>query len=148
VLGAGVVTFESGASGDFWELAQQAKKDLAYFREPEREFMISSLLGQVSASSEQTIRLTADQLGYELILTSPGLIDLDLASSKLVVQKLWGPSVLMGFAQEQSVSALTYQGCLYLTHTSFAPIHGLLAAAVHQFLDASSIVAGPELEVV
>ena len=137
VLGAGLVHVEPGPLDDLWAIATRAKHDLAFFRELEHEFMISGLLGQVSSDSSKAVQITADALGYDLILTSPGIVDLDLNSDKISVRSVWGPSVVMGFAEEQSVSALTYQGRLYLTHTSFAPIPALLFDAVQLLLNAT-----------
>jgi len=133
-LGAGVVQVAMGARNTLWETARAAMTDLAYFRQVDQEFTISGMLGQASVDPSQTPAITA-QYAYDLILTSPGLIDLTFASEYLRVTDLWGPSVLMGFAGEQSVSALTYDNRLHLTHISTSPIKSLLKDAVDLLLN-------------
>ncbi len=77
---------------------------LAYFRKAENEFTISHKLGLTTAEPDNTHVLTSS-LGYDMVLTNPGMVDLKLSNGSVRVVSLWGPSVLMGFATMSSRSA-------------------------------------------
>lgn len=94
------------------------------------DFFVSYLLGQLAQDEATTAEATAQHFGYEMMLTKPGRVEMDLHAGDLMVLDIWGPVVDFGFAGEEALSALTWQGALYLTHTSATPIPDLLPSAV------------------
>ncbi len=128
-LGAGVVALLPGADADVWALARDAMSGLAYFQQFDQLFTVSAMLGRAAVDPSKTTTISA-AYAYDLILTNPGRIEPTFFSNVPKVIDVWGPSVLMGYRNEQSVSALTYDGRLHLTHSSAAPIKSLLKNAV------------------
>lgn len=57
-------------------------------------------------------------------------------SDGLVVESVWGPSVLVGYEGEHFVGVATFGGALHLTYSSFTPVPGLLDAVHETISDA------------
>ena len=136
-LGAGAVTVNTSSLSTVWDLARSAQNDLSMFRTIDGELVVAKLLGdQASTNPAAVPEFTAAALGYDLMLTNPGNVQFDLPPGTLSITSMCGPFVLFGLENEQSVSALTFNGCLTLTHTSYAPLHGLLPKTVELLLTA------------
>jgi hypothetical protein len=52
-------------------------------------------------------------------------------SDGLVVESVWGPSVLVGHEGEHFIGVATFGGALHLTYSSFTSVPGLLDA-IHE----------------
>ena len=49
-------------------------------------------------------------------------------SDGLVVESVWGPSVLVGHEGEHFIGVATFGEALHLTYSSFTPLPGMLEA--------------------
>src|ERR1700704_3192981 len=65
---------------------------------------------------------------HEALLTSLGHLPFGGQCGHVELKALWGPCVLSGFEDEQTIGAATVDGSLCLTHTSHTPRDGLLEA--------------------
>ena len=138
-LGAGAVSVNASSASTLWDLARVARSDLAMFRTIDGEFVVAKLLGDMASSDPAAVpQFTVTSMGYDLMITNPGNVHFDLSAGALSVTGMWGPSVLFGLENEQSVSILTFDGRLTLTHTSFTPLGALLPKAVEILLMASA----------
>jgi hypothetical protein len=61
-----------------------------------------------------------------------GRLPFDNTFGPLKLESLWAPCALRGIDGEQTAGAVTVNGSLHLTHTSPAPIPGLLAGMVDE----------------
>jgi hypothetical protein len=52
------------------------------------------------------------------------------------LEAVWGLAVLSGFNEEQTIGAVTIDGSLCLTHTSYAPLDKLLEGMWDALVDA------------
>ena len=116
---------------DFWELARQAKADVASGQtRASVEALISHLrrvVGNgldVAAASD----FMAVAFAHEALLTNLGHLPFGGQFGHVELKALWGPCVLAGFEDEQTIGAATVDGSLCLTYTSHTPRDGLLEA--------------------
>jgi hypothetical protein len=56
----------------------------------------------------------------------------------LVVESVWGPSVMAGYEGEHFIGSTTFDGALHLVYSSFTPISGLLKAIEEKLTTAST----------
>jgi NRPS condensation-like uncharacterized protein len=127
-LTAAVVEDES-STHDFWSRARSFSDRL----EPARSIDgISARVGMMrdSVSRISTVQeaqeFFAQGFSSEILLTNLGAVEFRDSYGPLTLDALWGPSVTTGFAQGQTVGAVTTGGRLHLLHTSYEPAHGLL----------------------
>jgi hypothetical protein len=76
---------------------------------------------------EQAFQLKRKGFNAQVILSNLGRLPFDSTFGPLKLESLWAPSALRGIEGEQTLGAVTVNGSLHLTHTSPAPIPGLLA---------------------
>ena len=116
---------------DFWELARKAKTDVASGQtRASVEALISHLrrvVGNgldVAAASD----FMAVAFAHEAVVTNLGHLPFGGQFGHVELKALWGPCVLAGFEDEQTIGAATVDGSLCLTYTSHTPRDGLLEA--------------------
>jgi hypothetical protein len=126
---------------DFWELARQAKADVASGQtRASVEARISHLrhvVGNgldVAAASD----FMAVAFAHEALLTNLGHLPFGGQFGHVELKALWGPCVLAGFEDEETIGAATVDGSLCLTHTSHTPRDGLLEAVGGILIEACS----------
>ncbi|MFM0015102.1 hypothetical protein [Paraburkholderia sediminicola] len=78
----------------------------------------------------------ANMFGGDAALTNLGVVALPRVFGSLVLDAVWGPSVILGLVGEQVIGAVTFNDRLHLVHTSYAPITGLLDRMNAELLDA------------
>jgi hypothetical protein len=76
---------------------------------------------------EQASQLKRNAFNAQVMFTNLGRIPFDSTFGPLTLESLWAPVALRGIEGEQTLGAVTVNGSLHLTHTSPAPIPGLLA---------------------
>jgi hypothetical protein len=76
---------------------------------------------------EQAFQLKRNAFNAQVMLTNLGRLPFDRTFGPLTLEALWAPCALRGIEGEQTLGAVTVNGSLHLTHTSAAPIPGLLA---------------------
>jgi hypothetical protein len=119
-------------TADFWHSARSAKALLA-----EKQLLgriVQEMKGLETAVNSGIGMQGAAQIsekGYacELMLTNLGRPAVQFDSEGFRLKALWGPAVLMGFDNEQTVGVTTANDSLCLLHTSFTPIPSLLPRA-------------------
>jgi hypothetical protein len=72
----------------------------------------------------------AEAVAHDVGVSNLRTVELPVSDS-LVVESVWGPSVLAGYEGEHFIGVATFGGALHLTYSSFTPVHGLLDA-VHE----------------
>jgi hypothetical protein len=130
-FGGGEVSIAPGGSMTFWELARFARDGLSAVKSAENiSRMIELQSGAVSSNLtvEQAFQLKRNAFNAQVMFTNLGRLSFDSTFGLLKLETLWAPSALRGIEGEQTLGAVTVNGSLHLTHTSPAPIPGLLAA--------------------
>ena len=126
----GEISIAPGGSMTFWELARFAKDGLSAVRSPESISRMVDLQSTAVSSNltiEQALQLKRDAFNAQVMFSNLGRLPFDSTFGPLKLETLWAPSALRGIEGEQTLGAVTVNGSLHLTHTSPAPIPGLLA---------------------
>jgi hypothetical protein len=126
----GEISIAPGGSMTLWEIARFAKDGLSAVKSKENiSRMIDLQFGAVSSNLtvEQASELKRNAFNAQVMLTNLGRLPFDSTFGPLRLEALWAPSALRGIEGEQTLGAVTVNGSLHLTHTSPAPIPGLLA---------------------
>ena len=128
-FGGGEISIAPGSSMTFWELARFAKDGLSAVKSTENiSRMIDLQSGAVSSNLtvEQAFQLKRNAFNAQVMFTNLGRLPFDSTFGPLKLETLWAPCALRGIEGEQTLGAVTVNGSLHLTHTSPAPIPGLL----------------------
>jgi hypothetical protein len=139
-ISAALSDFDLGVN-DFWELARQAKADVASGQiRASAEALISHLRHVVGNGLDVTAAsdFMAVAFAHEAILTNLGQLPFGGRFGHMELKALWGPCVLQGFEGEQTIGAATVDGSLFLTHTSHIPWEGLLEGMRGVLIEACS----------
>ena len=89
---------------------------------------------------EQAFQLKRNALNAQVMLTNLGRLPFDNTFGPLKLETLWAPCALRGIEGEQTLGAVSVNGSLHhLTHTSPAPIPGLLEGMKEELRRASAI---------
>jgi hypothetical protein len=126
---------------DFWELARQAKGDVASGQTRASVEALTSRLRHVVGSGLDVAAASdfaAVGFAREAMLTNLGHLPFGGQFGHVELKALWGPCVLSGFEDEQTIGAATVDGSLCLTHTSHTPRDGLLEAMGGVLIEACS----------
>jgi hypothetical protein len=129
-FGGGEISIAPGASMTFWDLARFAKHGLSAVKSTENiSTMIDLQSTAVSANLtvEQAFQLKRNAFNAQVMFSNLGRLPFDSTFGPLKLETLWAPVALRGIEGEQTVGAVTVNNSLHLTHTSPAPIPGLLA---------------------
>jgi hypothetical protein len=79
-------------------------------------------------SVEQAFQLKRNAFNAQVMFTNLGRLPFDTIFGPLKLETLWAPCALRGIEAEQTLGAVSVNGSLHLTHSSPAPIPGLLAS--------------------
>jgi hypothetical protein len=129
-FGGGEISIATGDSMTFWDLARFADDGLSAVKSRENISRMIDLQSTAVASNltvEQARELKRSAFNAEVMLSNLGRLPFDSTFGPLKLETLWAPSALRGIEGEQTLGAVTVNGSLHLTHTSPAPISGLLA---------------------
>ena len=129
-FGGGEISIAPEGPTTFWELARFAKDGLSTIKSRENiSRMIDLQSGAVSSNLtvEQAFQLKRNAFNAQVMFTNLGRLPFDSTFGPLTLESLWAPCALRGIEGEQTLGAVTVNGSLHLTHTSPAPIPGLLA---------------------
>ena len=129
-FGGGEISIAPGASMTFWELARFAKDSLSAVKSRENISRMIDLQSKAVSSNltvEQAFQLKRNAFNAQVMFTNLGRVPFDSTFGPLKLETLWAPVALRGIEGEQTLGAVTVNGSLHLTHTSPAPIPGLLA---------------------
>jgi NRPS condensation-like uncharacterized protein len=126
----GEISIAPGGAVTFWELARFVKEDLSAFKSTEnisRMIHLQSTAVSSNLTVEQASELKRNAFNAQVMLTNLGRLPFSNTFGTLKLETLWAPCALRGIEREQTLGAVTLNGSLHLTHTSSAPIPGLLA---------------------
>jgi hypothetical protein len=129
-FGGGEICIAPGSAMTFWELARFAKDGLSAVKSTENISRMVDLQSKAVSSNltvEQAFQLKRDAFNAQVMFTNLGRLPFDSTFGPLKLETLWAPCALRGIEGEQTLGAVTVNGSLHLTHTSPAPIPGLLA---------------------
>jgi hypothetical protein len=129
-FGGGEISIASGGPMRFWDLARFAKDGLSAIKSRENISRMIDLQSTAVASNlsvEQAFQLKRNAFNAQVMFSNLGLLPFDSNFGPLKLETLWAPCALRGIEGEQTLGAVSVNGSLHLTHTSPAPIPGLLA---------------------
>jgi hypothetical protein len=138
----GEISIAPGSSMTFWELARFAKDGLSAVKSREnisRDLDLQFTAVSSNLTVEQAVQLKRNVFNAQVMLTNLGRLPFDSTFGPLKLEALWAPSALRGIDGEQTLGAMTVNGSLHLTHTSPAPIPGLLAGMEEELRKACAI---------
>jgi hypothetical protein len=141
-FGGGEISIAPGSSMTFWELARFAKDGLSTVKSRENiSRMVDLQSGAVSSNLtvEQAFQLRRNAFNAQVMFSNLGRFPFDSTVGALKLEALWAPFALRGIEREQTLGAVTVNGLLHLTHTSPAPIRGLLAGIEEELRKACPI---------
>lgn len=125
---AAISAFEPGPTR-FWQLARQAKLDVASGRRMASigrlALDVQQFVGTAPSVAEASA-FKASALAAEGVVTNLGRLSFASRFGHLELKALWGPCILLGFEGDQTIGVATVDGALCLTHTSHSPSDGLL----------------------
>jgi hypothetical protein len=129
-FGGGKISMAPGVSMTFWELARFAKRGLTAVKSTENISRMIDLQSTAVSSNltvEQAFQLKRNAFNAQVMFSNLGRLPFDSTFGPLKLETLWAPCALRGIGGEQTLGAVSVNGSLHLTHTSPAPIRGLLA---------------------
>ena len=129
-IGAGEIAIAPSDSMTFWDLARFAKDALSSVKSRENISRMIDLQSTIVSSNltvEQAFHLKRNVFNAQVMFTNLGRLPFDCTFGSLKLETLWAPCALRGIEGEQTLGAVSVNGSLHLTHTSPAPIPGLLA---------------------
>ena len=138
----GEISIEPGVSMTFWELARFAKDGLSGVKSRENISKMIDLQSEAVSSNitvEQASQLKRNAFNAQVVFSNLGRLSFDSTFGALTLETLWAPVALRGIEGEQTIGAVTVNGSLHLTHTSPAPIRGLLAGMEEELRKACAI---------
>jgi hypothetical protein len=129
-FGGGEITIAPGVSMTFWDLARFAKDGLSAVKSTENISRMIDLQSTAVSSNltvDQAFQLKRNAFNAQVMFSNLGRLPFDSTFGPLKLDALWAPCALRGIEREQTLGAVSVNGSLHLTHTSPAPIPGLLA---------------------
>jgi len=142
------VYFEGEENLSFWDIARMAKAGLAGTETAEhvknyiqffRDFTFNS------ADLQKMVDILKEAFNQEIMVTNLGKLKYSTDFGNLKLQAVYGPMVRSGKGMEQTVGAVSSNGCLCLTNTSDNPIEGLLEAVRKIMVEACEAHLGMEV---
>jgi hypothetical protein len=141
-FGGGEISIAPGGSMTFWELARFAKDGLSAVKSTENISRMVDLQSEAVSSNltvEQALQLKRNAFNAQVMFSNLGRLPFDSTFGPLKLETLWAPCALRGIEGEQTLGAVTVNGSLHLTHTSPAPIPGLLTGMKEELRKACAI---------
>jgi hypothetical protein len=141
-FGGGEISIAPGGSMTFWHLARSAKDGLSAVKSREnisRMIDLQSTAVSSNLSVEQAFQLKRNAFNAQVMFSNLGRLPFDSTFGLLKLETLWAPCALRGIEGEQTLGAVTVNGSLHLTHTSPAPIPGLLAGIEEELRKACAV---------
>jgi Condensation domain len=129
-FGGGEISIAPSSAMTFWQLARFAKDGLSAVKSRENISRMIDLQSTAVSSNltfEQTSELKRNAFNAQVMFSNLGSLPFDSTFGPLKLETLWAPVALRGIEGEQTLGAVTVNGSLHLTHTSPAPVPGLLA---------------------
>jgi len=136
------ISIAPGDSMTFWEIARFANGGLSGVKSAENiSRMVDLQFGAVfsNLTVEQAFELKRNAFGAQVMFSNLGRVPFDNTFGALKLETLWAPCALRGIEGEHTLGAVTVNGSLHLTHTSPAPIPGLLAGMKEELHKACAI---------
>jgi NRPS condensation-like uncharacterized protein len=125
----GEISIAPGGSMKFWELARFAKDGLSAVKSTgsiSKMIALQSTAVSSNLTIEQAFQLKRNAFNAQVMFSNLGRLPFDSTFGPVKLETLWAPCALRGIEGEQTLGAVTVNGSLHLTHTSTAPIPGLL----------------------
>jgi hypothetical protein len=139
---SGRISIGPGGSMTFWDLARFVKHGLSFVKSTEsisRTIDSQSTTVSSNLTVEEAFQLRRNGFNAQVLLSNLGRLPFDSVFGPLKLESLWAPSGLRGIEGEQTVGVVTVNNSLHLTHTSPAPIPGLLAGIKEALRNACAI---------
>ena len=121
-------------AGDLAASARAIKSQIAPFQSFDAIEATFARVGAVLAQkldAATVVNVLSQGFGSDVLVSNLKTVEFAPACDGLVVESVWGPSVLAGVEGEHTVGSATFGGALHLVYSSFTPLPGLLEA-VHE----------------
>jgi hypothetical protein len=129
-IGAAIIPIAPGQELDLWNLARRIKSEHAGPRSRAGLTLalqvISDAVAKIS-DVEGALDFIEPVFAYQVAVSNIGELLCGGKEPAVRITSMWGPSNLLGFAEEQLVGAVTINGCLHLLYTAYSPLPHLMA---------------------
>ena len=118
-----------GQTIDFWDIARDARIGVAVNQTSENIAAQLSAFRRVvgnGADVATVAEFVSEAFASEVLLTNLGNLSFDRQFGPVTLKAMFGPAVLTGFEDQQTIGVATVNGALCLLHTSHTPPEGLL----------------------
>ena len=129
LISSSKMNFKQEPAPRFWDWARSAKEPIAQSRGVEHARQVWSLSEQILKKGSDAYALApaaAQLFACEANLSNLGEVSYDTRFGRLKLEALWGPALLMGFADTQTIGAVTTNGQLCLLLANYEPWPKLL----------------------
>jgi hypothetical protein len=134
-------SFEPAHATNFWDIASQARADIV--ASSSRNALVDATavmqsLTRQGLSNRDAAAMLKGAFAMDMLLTNLGRIPFASNFGKLSLERVWGPAVLGGLEDTQTVGVVTTNNQLSLTLTSHHPLPHLLETAISILADQCS----------
>lgn len=98
---------------------------------------VSGVLAQ-KHDAATLVNMLAQGFAHDVGVSNLRTVAFPVQPDGLVVESVWGPSVLVGYQGEQFIGSATFNGSLHLVYSSFTPLPGLLEAVHRKLISAGT----------
>jgi len=123
------VFFDPNSEEDFWSLAREAKQGLNGVENLSHVVEFNEILQHVAFNQQQVppvLEVLKQAFSHELMVSNLGQLKFSTQIGNFKITDLWGPMILSGRGDAQTIGAITCNGSLHLTAISENPLIGLL----------------------
>jgi hypothetical protein len=83
------------------------------------------------------VNMLAKGFAHDVGVSNLKTLEFPAQAGSLVVESVWGPSVLAGYEGEHFIGSATFAGALHLVYSSFTPLPGLLGLVIKKLTSTS-----------
>jgi len=136
------VYYEPEENQNFWDIARFTKSGLAGTDTIEHVQNYIGFFRDLTFNStdiQKMVDILKEAFNHQIMVTNLVKVKYDTDFGKLKLNAVYGPMVRSGKGNEQTIGAISSNGCLCLTNTSDNPIPGILSKMQQLLLEASDV---------
>ncbi|WP_459594815.1 hypothetical protein [Dickeya ananatis] len=126
-------SYDASNAEDFWSIARKVTEDLNRYREKHGVVEWINLVGPAMKSNglNGMIQFDREICAPDILISNLGVLPFSQKYGELTLESLWGPNVLVGTQDEQTIGVATINDAIHLIHTSYNSAPGFLENAIN-----------------
>ncbi|QGY32440.1 condensation domain-containing protein [Pantoea cypripedii] len=135
-------SYEASNTDDFWNIARAVTEDLNLYREKHGMVELINLVGPTMKNNglNGMIQFDREICAPDILISNLGVLPFSQNFGELTLESLWGPNVLIGTQDEQTIGVATINGAIHLIHTSYNSTPDFLEEAKNILTSATDIM--------